>query len=196
MRQIGTVAFVQIQQDRLKEGQQPNRVYRPNPLLRVQRLLLTKEGITGVTAEGEGLIDVHNTRHPRSRNRVENSISLGFLQHYAELRDRFGAHMVDGVGGENILVNAEVDVTPDMLPQRLFIHNKADDNLIELVGVAPAPPCAEYSAFSARKTLSAPELKQTLQFLDHGRRGYYATLVEKACDCYVQAGDTLLLADD
>jgi hypothetical protein len=195
MQQIGTVKFVQIQRDRLKQGEKPNRVYRPDPLLHVAKLLLTRDGITGITAAGATLLDVHNIKHPRSRNRVENSISLGFRQHYAEMRQRFGEHMQDGIGGENILIDIApgIDVQPEMLPERVYLHSVADDNLIELKGVMPAPPCAEFSRFSANRPLEALELKETLQFLDGGRRGYYATLIEKDCNCYVQAGDRLLI---
>lgn len=193
MQAIASVQFVQIQRSPMKTGEGSQRVYRPAPLEQVQRLYISAEGITGFCADGQERMDVHHTRHPQSRFRGDNKISLGFLHHYDTIRERFGEHMVDGVAGENILLKAHGEL-PEFSPeQRFYIRHMPDGTLIELQQVIPAPPCREFSTFCLRKSPSAQELKATLQFLDHGRRGYYADIVETDCRCTVQAGDVLLI---
>ena len=192
MQKIGTIQFVQIQRNQMKTYVNDERVYRPTPLLTVDCLHLTADGIMGVQ-EGEEIVDVHHVHHPQSRYRGDNKISLGFTHHYDAMRARFGRHMVDGIGGENIIVQADKDNALDIVGKRLFIRH--DDNLIELTQVIPAPPCREFSIFCAQDTITGAELKHTLQWLDNGQRGFYAELVANDCQCYVQAGDTLLIAD-
>jgi hypothetical protein len=115
------------------------------------------------------------------------------VQEYDKMRQRFGDHMRDGVGGENIIVQG-IDSLPSLTPtQRYFIRQQADGNLIELVNVIPAAPCREFSVFCVQQTISGAALKDTLLFLDDGTRGYYAELVKTDCQCFVQAGDELLL---
>jgi hypothetical protein len=111
MQKIGTAQFLQIQRESLKEGEHPNHVYNPAPLLTVDKIQLTPDGIVGHTARGEEIIDVHNVNHPGSRYRGDNNISIGFLQNYDVMRNRFGDHLTDGIAGENIFVDAEVDLT-------------------------------------------------------------------------------------
>ncbi len=194
MRTIGIVQGVQVQRGHMKTGEGQQRVYHPAPLLHVDRLLLTEDGILGITEDETVLVDVHHIAHPKSRFRGDNKISFGFLQEYDKLRQRFGEHMRDGVGGENILIEA-VDPLPRLTPyQRYFIRHQADGNLIELTNVIPAPPCREFSIFCAQREINGTALKDTLQFLSDGTRGYYAELVKTDCQCFVQAGDELLLA--
>jgi len=191
MHKIGTVEFVQVQRSRMKTGEGENRVYNPQPLLVVDKLLLTEEGILGITGNGDEVIDVHHIRHPESRCRGNNTISLGFVQHYRAMRDYFGSHMHDGIAAENIIIRAEADVTPELLGTQLMIGSRDDGNQTELRDVMVAAPCREFSQFAAQRPLTPAELKQALQFLGNGRRGFYATLVANDCQCVVQAGDTL-----
>lgn len=191
VRQIATVVFVQIQRSPMKAGTGYERVYDPAPLLRIDRILLTGDGIYGIAAQGEQVIDVHHVGHPQSRFRGDNRISFGFLEHYASMRQRFGSHLVDGVAGENILLRTVGERFALYGSGRLVLKNRAGDVVAELASVIPAPPCREFSEYCARFPLEPHELKATLQFLGEGMRGYYAELADPQQSVLVQAGDTL-----
>jgi len=190
MRFIGKVAFVQIQTAHMKQGQSPNRVYDPSALLRVAQLRVTSEGLHGITEAGQVVMDVHHQQHPQTRWRGDNTVSVGFLPYYEQLRARFGGHMVDGVAGENILVACEVP--PDM--GRMLYVEDAEGQRFALAQVIPAPPCAEFSAFCLGRTPPASELKAALQFLDNGRRGYYALPQLTEARFFAAEGDAVYTA--
>ncbi|MAU10774.1 MAG: hypothetical protein CL607_13200 [Anaerolineaceae bacterium] len=192
MREIGRIEFVQVQSDPLKATVDGVHIYLPTPLLHVESLKLTSDGIFGITTEGDEVIDAHHAHHPKSRHRGINGISLGFIHHYDAMRDRFGAHLVEGIAGENIIVRAFEDALPLNLGDTLYIRCQAG-NLIQLDEVMVATPCNEFSRFCAGQDIQAAELKATLQFLGDGRRGYYATLNGPLCT--IHPGDTLLSVD-
>jgi hypothetical protein len=189
MREIGRIEFVQVQRNPMKMMQGNVEVYYPDPLLRVAALKLTDKGIIGMTESGEEHIDAHHADHPQSRYRGENGISLGFLHFYEEMRERFGEHMVDGVAAENIIVRANADALPLDLGDELFIRCEQGD-LIYLHSVMTAAPCVQFSRFSMARESTPQEIKATLQFLDNGRRGYYATLSGPLC--MIHPGDMIL----
>lgn len=196
MREIGQIKQVQVQRSGLKTGQKPYRVYDPAPLLVVSRLLLSRKGTIGLTAEGEQIIDVHHVEHPESRNVDEiNGISIGFSSHYQAMRDRFGAHLVDGYAGENILVETDDEQTLADLERGVVIQVAATGQMINLSGLMVAAPCVEFSRFAARnmEPISNQQMKATLQFLDAGRRGFYATLAEPHEQIAIQAGDSVFV---
>ncbi len=192
MREIGVVKWVQIQQSPLKTGEGANRTYHPSPLLVVEQLRLTADGIEGITVAGETLIDVHHRQHPQTRQNTDgvNGISFGFLKNYPTIRERFGDHLPDGVGGENILI--EADILPDMVQDKVWIR-ATNGQLMGLHNVRPAVPCEPFTRFCANRVLAAAEMKAALQFLDDGRRGYYATLTLPVDYSLVQAGDVVLM---
>ena len=188
MHFIGRVKQVQVQRSSLKVGERPQQCYDPSPLLVVSRLLLTKRGPIGITADGERIIDVHHADHPASRYRGENGISLGFTSHYQTMRTRFGPHLRDGIAGENILIeDVGREFRLDELAEGVAIK-VASDQLILLAEIEVAAPCTPFSQFAAGDTLSKQALKETLQFLHYGRRGFYATLAHKQQEAEVQAG--------
>lgn len=191
--QIGTVAFVQVQRDRMKAQQGNQRVYRPDPLLRVESLLLTADGISGIKADGETVQDVHHAAHPNSRYRGDNAVSFGFMLNYRRMQQRFGSHIADGAGGENIVIAC--DRVPDLrdFTGGVCLEHVEDGNLIQLANVSVAAPCVEFSTYCLQHKPDAATLKETLQFLDHGTRGFYATVVEQSGQCLVSAGDRVLL---
>lgn len=191
MQKIGTIQFVQIQRESLKEGVDPDRRYNPAPLLTVKQIQLTPDGIVGINETGEEIIDVHNVKHHGSRNRGDNNISIGFLQNYDAMRKRFGKHITDGIAGENIIVDAEVDITNFASAKRFFI--KHDEELIELFEVIPAPPCEPFSTFCLIVPQCREDIKGALQFLSNGVRGYYALLGDNAQPFTVSAGDSLYI---
>ncbi len=196
MQKIGTVKFVQIQREPLKLIQNPDigyddRIYRTEPIQQIEQLKLTEHGIIGIDKKEKELIDVHNENHPQSRYRGGNKISFGFIQQYERMRYRFDEHIKDGYAGENIIIDAEIDILNLKTNRRFFF--KHDETLIELKNVIPAPPCRPFSIFCAKEEVHGKNLKAALQFLDNGTRGYYAELVANESLCFVQAGDELLV---
>lgn len=189
MRRIGRIQFVQIQRESLKAGEDSARYYDPTPLLTVARLRLTADGVYGIAEDGTAIVDVHNTQHPRSRNREDNFVSMGFTGHYAAMRARMGDHLSDGIAGENIIVAYDDILTPEQLGKNLFIETQTRER-IALDAVLPIPPCEPFSRFAANRSLSAPEMKATLQFLSNGTRGFYMRIAN-AQSAFVQAGDTV-----
>ncbi len=197
MREIGRVKLVQIQQSSLKVGERLHVRYDPAPLLVVDSLLLTPSGVVGLTADGGRLIDIHNAQHPESKNqRGANDISIGFTSHYQAMRERFGAHLADGCAGENILIEADDAFKLADLAGRVAIHNSTTGEIVELSELLVAAPCAPFSHFAANQSELPPQaLKQTLQFLNDGRRGFYVQLAEGQRTGQVQAGDRVFVAD-
>lgn len=195
MQKIGTVASVQIQRQPLKQIQNPNntyddRIYCPQWIERVETLQLTPQGIIGIDAQGNHIIDVHNETHPQTRFRGGNKLSFGFLDQYDRMREQFDTHIKDGDAGENILLTPQIDsATFAPAGQRLFF--KRDEAHIEITQVIPAPPCRPFSVYCANKDIHGKELKSALQFLDNGTRGYYAELLSEGAHLTIKAGDTL-----
>lgn len=188
MRHIGSIQFVQIQRESLKVETGSARHYDPTPLLTVPRLRLTRAGVIGLTEAGDEIIDVHHTGHPRSRNRADNFVSMGFSHHYTLLRERYGAHLTDGIAGENIFVACDQRITPQMLGAQLIIETRAGERIM-LQEVIPIPPCEPFSRFAAARDLSAPEMKATLQHLSNGTRGFYMRPAAPSAGALIQPGD-------
>ena len=196
MRQIGRIKQVQIQRDPLKQGEKPYRYYDPAHLLVVEKLLLTPEGVLGITIEGKQLIDVHNARHPASRLRGNNGISLGFTSHYRAMRARFGPHLLDGCAGENILVETDEEFQDTALGERVFIQVRDTRQQIMLEQVQVAAPCVEFSHFALNEMMRMPAeiVREALIFLDGGRRGFYASFTGDE-PCVLRAGDRVCIEE-
>lgn len=181
MKLIGTVAHVQIQQNPLKVGEGASRVYDPAPILRLNAIRLTHEGVLGLTDDGREIVDVHHRAHPKSRNNKNvNGISLGFTTSYNRMRGRFGTHIVDGIGGENIIIEPAPGFDVEDLHTDLSIETP--DGWVRLRELMIAAPCNPFSRYCAGSKIDGEELKQTLQFLADGTRGFYATLCIKQPD--------------
>ena len=197
MQIIGTVKFVQIQREPLKLIQNPaagydDRIYRTSPIAKMKHLKLTEKGVIGVNSYGQTVIDVHNETHPQTRYRGGNKVSFGFMQQYERMRGRFGDHIKDGYAGENIIIDADIDILNLDSNRRFFI--KHEDSLIELTNVVSAPPCRPFSVFCLEVPQCATDIKAALQFLSNGTRGYYAEVVlADEANYLVQAGDSLLV---
>ena len=194
MHEIGRIKQVQVQCSSLKVGLRPHRYYDPTPLLVVSRLLLMPGGVVGITTEGEQVMDVHNADHSDTRNsNGDNGISIGFTGHYHVMRKHFGAHLIDGIAGENILVEAEEEQSASDFERGIVIKRLDNGRLIHLTRVVVAAPCIEFSQFAinAQTPPSNQLIKETLQFLNDGRRGFYATLPELNELAVVQSGDIL-----
>ena len=198
MHEIGYIKLLQVQQSALKVKHHAFGYYDPTPLLAVESLLLSPDGVIGITSDGRRVIDVHHVDHPASRNhKGVNGVSVGFTSHYEAMRSKFGDHLVDGCAGENILVEADDIITLADLGKRLAIQTQKTGELIHLTRLKVAAPCVEFSQFAASSGMAMPahQLKETLQFLDGGKRGFYATVARQSDEMLVQAGDKVFVDD-
>lgn len=187
-REIGRIIRLQVQVSSMKAGPPKARFYDPTPINEVAWLDLNHDGVTAVI-DGERIVDVHNATHPASKNRARtNGLSVGFTSHYERMRERFAGHIIDGIAGENILVETDEPISLDEISDGLIIEG-AGGRAIELSQVSVAHPCVEFSRF-ALNDLSAPPsaVSEALRFLEHGLRGYYA-LVTLDLPLRVQPGD-------
>jgi hypothetical protein len=192
-RPLGRVARLQIQRSKLKLGDKPNRYYDPAALLSVTELTLTPEGALARLPDGSMVIDIHHPAHPDTRNLERtNDLSVGFTAHYSAMRGQFGAHLVDGCAGENILIESDDQLALADLAGGLAIQPAGGREPVRLRVVRHAPPCVEFSGYASRSR--APEaIKGALQFLDNGLRGFYCALGNSA-PVVVAVGDQVLVA--
>jgi hypothetical protein len=188
---LGNIVRLQVQTGPLKSGEKPNRVYETARLREVERLVLSPNGAVGFTAAGEAFVDVHNTSHPSTRNEGHNPVSFGLTSHYARMRERFGARMIHGCAGENILVESDRALRMEDLGLRIALQSAGNGELLELMKVVVALPCVEFSRFALQRQDATPEeLKPVLQFLDEGTRGFY--FIPARDGFTVRVGDALV----
>ncbi len=189
MHKIGPIIQMQVQPASIKVGT-PER-YDPTRLLTVDELLLSEAGVVGVTHNGQQIVDVHNANHPKTKSRGDNGFSIGFTSHYESMRSRFGKHIVDACAGENILVETESTFSLDDLQNGLAIQQAQTGEYILLTDIQPIVPCLPFSSYAANRPLAPYEVKETLQFLMDGRRGFLTELVDKSKTVSVCTGDVL-----
>ena len=176
---LGTVVRLQVQRSPLKPGPRGTRVYDPAPLLEVAALEVGPRGVVGLPWDDGGapLLDVHHADHPAGKHRGVNGLSLLPLAHYERMRQRFGAHLADGVAGESLLLDTSGPWRTEDLAGRLELET-ADGGRLELDRATVAAPCVEFSRYCLGRAADAPdddELVAALDWLDHGTRGFYVT---------------------
>jgi len=174
MRMIGTVARLQIQRGSLKSGEKPTRRYDPAPLLSVPKLNVTPEGALGAIEDGAWVVDVHHRAHPHTKNEDGlHGISLGFTSHYDAMREHFGARVVVGCAGENIIAETDGRFTYEDLVEGVAILTPEGQERVRLRVLQVAHPCRPFTGWALGKQVEPEELKRHLQFLDGGMRGFY-----------------------
>ena len=174
MRMIGTVARLQIQRGSLKSGEKPTRRYDPAPLLSVPKLNVTPEGALGAIDDGAWVVDVHHRAHPHTKNEDGlHGISLGFTSHYDAMREHFGARVVVGCAGENIIAETDGRFTYEDLVEGVAILTPEGKERVRLRVLQVAHPCRPFTGWALGKQVEPEELKRHLQFLDGGMRGFY-----------------------
>jgi hypothetical protein len=172
---IGRIVRLQVQTAHLKRGEPPRRWYDPAPITAVATLRLEDVGVSGVGSDGSLHHDVHHRDHPISRHRGDNGVSVGFTSHYRQMRERFGDHLLDGVAGENILVESDDHHTVEALGGSLLVETP--EGIARLAEVIVAPPCVEFTRFCMQWPRDArPDrtVTEALRFLDDGMRAFYA----------------------
>ncbi len=191
MHQVGPIIRLQIQRSSLKTGQKPQRVYDPAPILPVDRLALTPEGVLGQGPGQSWIVDVHHRAHPATKNEDgRHGVSLGFSAHYGAMRDRFGSRIALGCAGENIIVETSRMFALDDLRGELALLGSDGRELVRISVLDVAHPCRAFTGWALRGRVETDVLKSHLQFLDRGMRGFYA--VSKGTGI-VSIGDRLVL---
>jgi hypothetical protein len=195
-RQLGRVKLVQVQPNGLIIETSSGYFYDASRLVNVDSLTITSKGIEVLTPEGEHVLDIHHIDHPDKAYDNDDLVCIGFTSHYQAMRAQFGEHMVDGIAGENITIEYDQEVWLDDLGQQIAIENADTGHMARLDVLSFAAPCAEFSHFASRsqnKKLPAAELKDTLQFLGKGRRGFLLVFSENQEPATVQPGDRVFV---
>jgi len=177
---IGRVVRLQIHLERVAPDKSLYECPTPRDhLLPVDALSCDRRGVSGVLPDGSLQHDLHHKDHPKSRFRRANDISLMLLGHYEKIREKFGEHMVDGIAGENMLIDYDGILTIEDLEHGLVIEG--DGPRLSIDAWRIATPC---SPFSKLATGIPPDEKpdrrvsDALTFLNNGTRGFYGTLAE------------------
>lgn len=201
-KRLGAVSLVQLQPAGLivdMPGPQGIRsVYDASRRVEVDRLEISPRGIEAFLPTGESVLDIHHLDHPDKAYDNDDLVCIGFTAHYQAMRAEFGEHMVDGVAGENIVIESSGEVWPEDLGEAVAIENQetGEKSILEMVSFAR--PCVEFSRFCARRPheeLPAQRLGEILTFLGNGRRGFLLVLDETLDKVTVQRGDGVFLAD-
>ena len=191
MHELGTITRLQIQRSALKTGEKPNRVYDPAPILAVDRLWLSPDGVFGFSAGSGWIVDIHHRAHPESKNLDgEHGISLGFTSHYQAMQDRFGSRVAIGCAGENIIATATRRFTIDDLTGGVAIAAPDGAERLRLTVLDVAHPCRPFTGWALGREVENEALKSHLQFLDGGTRGF---LLGGDANGIVSVGDRVMV---
>lgn len=171
------IVRLQVQTEPLKQGEKPHRWYDPSFIQRVDRLHVDADGATGEFDERD-VLDVHSVTHPRSRNHGRASgLSIGFTSHYQVMRQQFGAHVTDGIAGENVLVAVDGRITFERLAGAALRTAHGD---VAFAEVEVAEPCVEFSrlVLGVKPDDRSVSMREPLQQLRGGVRGFYVALAQ------------------
>lgn len=168
------IVGLQVQRYPIKAGRAPLRAYQPAALVPVVELSAGPNGVRGLTAAGERVLDVHHRHHPQSRDpRGDAGIVFMGTGDYVALRKRYGDHLVNGIAGETVLLDAPDGLAGRPLPPTATVLTA--DGPLPLAGVRAAEPCMEFSRYCLRQEPAAEvsgDVRSTLVMLDGGARGY------------------------
>jgi hypothetical protein len=193
MHPIGTIVRLQIQRGSLKTGAKPNRRYDPAPILSVEQLQVSPDGVLGGMADA-WIVDVHHRAHPATKNADGlHGVSVGFTSHYAAMRERFGARVVPGCAGENIILETDRRFTFDDLRAGLAIVDGTGQERVRLRVLDVARPCRPFTGWALGQHVEPEVLRDSLKFLDQGMRGFYCLGIGSGT---VSLGDQVVLLQD
>lgn len=106
---LGEVTLVQLQPQGLiidAVGETPSgSLYDAGRRVEVDRLEITTRGIEATLPGGEQVLDIHHLDHPDKAYGDDDLVCIGFTSHYDAMRAEYGEHMVNGVAGENALID-------------------------------------------------------------------------------------------
>ncbi|HMA40907.1 MAG TPA: MOSC domain-containing protein [Gemmatimonadales bacterium] len=176
MRPLGPLIRLQVQRSSLKTGEKPARTYDPAPLLAVPRLALSPDGALGATPDGGWIVDVHHRAHPATKNTDGlHGVSVGFTAHYGAMRERFGERLTLGCAGENLIAETGSQLHFDDVAGGLAILAPDGTERVRLKVLEVAQPCRPFTGWALGGSVEAAVLKENLQFLEGGMRGFYCT---------------------
>ena len=191
MVELGRLVRLQIQRSSLKTGEKPNRVYDPAPLLLVDELWVSPDGILGRGDEGSWIVDVHHRSHPQTKNEDGlHGISVGFTGHYEAMSEQFGERIVPGCAGENLIAEVDGRIDLERIAGGLAILGPDGSERLRLEVLQVAHPCRPFTGWALGRRVDPEVLKAKLQFLDNGTRGYRC---QTAASGIVMMGDRLVL---
>ena len=175
MRPLGPLVRLQIQRASLKTGERPQRSYDPAPLVAVPRLAVSPDGVLGAGPEDAWIVDVHHRAHPATKNEDGlHGVSVGFTAHYDAMRERFGERLTIGCAGENLIAEAGGRLQLADVAGGLAVLAPDGSERLRLRVLEVARPCRPFTGWAlGGRTVAAEVLKQSLQFLDEGMRGFY-----------------------
>jgi MOSC domain-containing protein YiiM len=198
-RDLGFVRSVQMQPDGLIIERPSGYFYDESRRLEVDQLTINKKGIEALSPDGEQVLDIHHLDHPGKKYDEDDLICIGFTSHYDKMRERFGDHLAYGTAGENIIIDYPDEIWLDDLGGQIGIENQDTGQLLVLGQIQVAAPCEEFSHFAAQsqdEKLPAGELKDILQFLGDGRRGFLLVLADGQEEGVVRPGDKVFAIDE
>ena len=121
-----------------------------------------------------------------------HGVSIGFTSHYALMRERFGNRVTPGCAGENVLVETAGRITLDALAGGVAFVAGDGREVARLDVQQVAHPCRPFSGWALGGTVETDVLKETLQFLDEGTRGFYCTGIGSGV---ISVGDRAVLLE-
>lgn len=202
-RRLGEVSLVQLQPEGLivdSPGETPSgSFYDASRRVVVDRLDITPRGIEAILPRGERVLDIHHLDHPGKAYEEDDLVCVGFTAHYDAMRTEFGEHMVDGIAGENILVDSSAEIWPADIGDRLGIEDQDTGRVAILNVVRFAAPCVEFSQFCAQRQheeMATSRMRDILRFLGKGRRGFLLVLDEAHDAVSVRRGDRVFTVND
>ena len=191
MIELGPIVRLQIQRSSLKTGEKSQRVYNPAPLLSVNELWVTPAGALGRAPDGTWLVDIHHRAHPETKNDDgAHAISVGFTGHYDEMRQRFGTRIELGCAGENLIAETPQRVALDQITSGLAVLAPDGSERLRFDVLKVAHPCRPFTGWALGKIVEPDVLKENLQFLDDGTRGYR---LQATGEAMVSVGDRLVV---
>jgi len=189
MRPIGRLILLQVQRTTLKTGVKPDRTYDPAPLLHVPRAAVSPDGVMGWSDRDAWVVDIHHRAHPSTKNGDGvHGVSVGFTSHYEAMRDRFGDIMTVGCAGENMIAETDTMITWEAIARGLVITGPDGTEKVRLTALKAAEPCRPFTAWAQGRQVESKVLKENLQFLQDGMRGFY---LQAESSAFVEPGDIL-----
>src|SRR5436309_2024771 len=146
---------------------------------------------TTLRRDGGSLVDVHHRAHPHTKNEdALHGVSVGFTAHYHAMRERFGDRITPGCAGENLLASTTQRLAYEELAGGLLVMGRDGREVVRLEVLQVAHPCRPFTGWALGGTVEAQVLKEHLQFLDDGMRGFYCRATGNGI---VATGDSLVL---
>lgn len=167
-RRIGSIARLQLQSSSLIVQTNGRRSYDPAPLVDVESLVLSTDGL--VSGTDDTMVDAHHRSRRLDRPwKPDRVVSFGFLGSYRSLRGHFPG-LADGAAGENLLIAHDADVTFRDLAGGVHICGPRGGGDIDCV--RPMDPCPPFVRYVLGNAADKPAVRRALPRFRNGMRGY------------------------